>query len=66
MLISFLIALIYDLFGFDFRHGFVMLDVQRIYAMYGLKHKLGDIHKFDGLMIRPFNRENLSLYTLFD
>jgi hypothetical protein len=44
----------YGLFGFDLRHGFVMLEVQRIFAMYGLKHKLGDIHVFDDLMIRAF------------
>ena len=55
----------YGLFGFDLRHGFVMLEVQRIFAMYGLNHKLGDIHIFDGIMIRPLNREDLSLYTLF-
>lgn len=51
--------IIFNCFGiwfvwFWFRHGFVMLDVQRILAMYGLKHKLGDIHIFDDLMIRPY------------
>ncbi|KAK2402588.1 hypothetical protein QL285_052091 [Trifolium repens] len=36
------------------KHGFVMLEVQRIFVMYGLKHKIGDIHVFDDLMIRAF------------